>query len=88
MHRSSVAFSRDDDESVYVQNRLQQEGEEVYSWLQDGAYIYVCGGIEMEKAVSESLVYIAKSHGGLSDDTAVDFVNTLRIQGRYSRDVY
>lgn len=88
LQRSSAAFSRDDDESVYVQNRLQQEGEDIYSWLQDGAYIYVCGGIEMEKAVSESLVDIAKSHGGLSDDTAVNFVNTLRIQGRYSRDVY
>ncbi len=88
LQRASVAFSRDDDERVYVQNRLHQEGEEVYGWLQDGAHIYVCGGIDMEKSVMASLVDIAKSHGGMSDDNAEEFIHTLQIQGRYSRDVY
>ncbi len=88
LQRASVAFSRDDEERVYVQNRLHQEGEEVYSWLQKGAYIYVCGGIDMEKSVMASLVDIAKSHGGMSDDNAEEFINTLHSQGRYSRDVY
>jgi sulfite reductase (NADPH) flavoprotein alpha-component len=88
LQRASVAFSRDDEERVYVQNRLHQESEDVYAWLQKGAYIYVCGGIEMEKSVMASLVDIAKSHGGMSDDNAEEFINTLHSQGRYLRDVY
>lgn len=88
LQRANVAFSRDDDERIYVQNRLQQEGKGIYNWLQEGAYIYVCGGIEMEKSISKSLKDIVKSHGDMSDDSAENFINTLRIQGRYSRDVY
>lgn len=88
LQRASVAFSRDEKERIYVQNRLLQEGEDVYKWLQEGAYIFICGSIKMEKSILASLTTIVKCHGCMSDETAKDYVNTLRNQGRYSRDVY
>ncbi len=88
LDRISLAFSRDSDDRPYVQRRLLDEGKEVYRWLDDGARIYVCGGLAMEKAVQASLAEIAQTHGGLGDDAAHVFVDELRVQGRYLKDVY
>lgn len=88
LDRISLAFSRDSDERPYVQQRLREEGAELYRWLNDGAHLYVCGGLAMEKAVHASLAEIAKVQGGLKDDAAAAFVDELRGQGRYLKDVY
>ncbi len=88
LDRISLAFSRDSDDRPYVQRRLMDEGKEVYRWLDDGARIYVCGGLAMEKAVQASLAEIAQVHAGLGDDAAHAFVDELRSQGRYLKDVY
>ena len=88
LNRLSLAFSRDTAEHHYVQDRLLAEGKELYRWLQDGACIYVCGGLEMEKSVYQSLITVAERHGGSNRDTASELIEDLRSQGRYLRDVY
>ncbi len=88
LNRVSLAFSRDDGNRTYVQARLYEEGAELYRWLQEGAHLYVCGGIEMEKAVRESLLGIAQVQGGLNEEAAAEYIESLREQGRYQRDVY
>ena len=88
LHRISLAFSRDSSERAYVQSRLYEEGAELYSWLQEGAHLYVCGDIEMERAVRLSLQGIVQVHGGLAEEAAADYVEALRGQGRYQKDVY
>lgn len=88
LNRVSLVFSRDGMARRYVQDQLREEGAEIYGWLNDGAHLYVCGGIEMEKAVRTALQSVAKAHGGLSEDRAAEFVEALRAQGRYRKDVY
>jgi sulfite reductase (NADPH) flavoprotein alpha-component len=88
LDRISVAFSRDQTERIYVQDRLLDEGAEIYAWLQEGAQIYVCGGIEMEKAVSQSLTQVWQTHANTSDELAQEAIDSLRAQGRYLKDVY
>lgn len=88
LHRFSPAFSRDGAERVYVQDRLRAEGAELWRWLGDGARIYVCGAIAMESAVRATLAGIARDHGGLSEDAALESIDTLRRDGRYLRDTY
>ena len=88
LQKVSLAFSRDGAERVYVQDRLREEGAELFRWLSDGARLYVCGGLPMERAVAETLQGVARAHGGLSEDGAGQFIDDLRAQGRYLRDVY
>ena len=88
LHRFSPAFSRDSAQRVYVQDRLRTEGAELWRWLSEGARIYVCGATAMEAAVRESIAAVARDHGGLSDESALDFVETLREDARYLRDTY
>jgi sulfite reductase (NADPH) flavoprotein alpha-component len=88
LHRFSPAFSRDSAQRVYVQDRLRTEGAELWRWLSEGARIYVCGATAMEAAVREALVGIAREHGGLTDESALGFVETLREDARYLRDTY
>jgi sulfite reductase (NADPH) flavoprotein alpha-component len=88
LQRISLAFSRDGDERTYVQSRLHEEGAELYRWLREGAHLYVCGGIEMEQAVRQSLQEIIQVQGGLDEEGAIAYVEALRDQGRYQKDVY
>jgi sulfite reductase (NADPH) flavoprotein alpha-component len=88
LDRISLAFSRDNRERTYVQARLYEEGAELYHWLQEGAHLYVCGGVEMERGVNQSLLAIAQTHGGHDEASAADYIESLRTQGRYQRDVY
>ncbi|OIQ22842.1 MAG: sulfite reductase [NADPH] flavoprotein, alpha-component [Vibrio sp. MedPE-SWchi] len=84
-----VAFSRDQHEKVYVQHRVLEQAEQVWQWLQDGAYIYVCGdATRMAKDVHEALIEVAEQQGQMSRDDAEEFINTLRKEKRYQRDVY
>ncbi|MCK6265187.1 assimilatory sulfite reductase (NADPH) flavoprotein subunit [Vibrio sp. ZSDE26] len=84
-----VAFSRDQHEKVYVQHRVLEQAEQVWQWLKDGAYIYVCGdATRMAKDVHEALIEVAEQQGKMSRDDAEEFINNLRKEKRYQRDVY
>lgn len=84
----SLAFSRDSDDGPYVQDRLREEGGELYRWLQQGAQLYVCGSLAMERAVRETLQSVVAEHAGLDADAAHEFIEDLQSQGRYQRDAY
>ncbi|VVD73875.1 assimilatory sulfite reductase (NADPH) flavoprotein subunit [Pandoraea commovens] len=84
-----LAFSRDTEEKVYVQHRLRAQGKAVYEWLQEGAYLYVCGDAEhMARDVHTALVDVIAEHGGLSHEAAAEYMKTLQREKRYQRDVY
>ncbi|MBC3618653.1 assimilatory sulfite reductase (NADPH) flavoprotein subunit [Vibrio metschnikovii] len=87
--RLDVAFSRDQHEKVYVQHRLLEQAEQVWQWIEQGAYLYVCGDAQyMAKDVHQALITIAIQQGGLDKDQAEQFINDLRKAKRYQRDVY
>lgn len=84
-----VAFSRDQHEKVYVQHRILEQAEQVWQWLNDGAYLYVCGDANrMAKDVHEALIIVAQQQGNLSREQAEEYVSDLRKAKRYQRDVY
>jgi sulfite reductase (NADPH) flavoprotein alpha-component len=85
----SLAFSRDQEEKVYVQHRLLEQGAEVYQWLQDGAHIYVCGDADhMAKDVNDALMSIVQLHGDKNAEQAEQYIMELRRAKRYQKDVY
>jgi sulfite reductase (NADPH) flavoprotein alpha-component len=87
--RLDLAFSRDQARKIYVQDRMREAGEELWRWLQRGAYVFVCGDASrMAQDVDRALRDIIASHGGLDDAAAADYVNQLRKSQRYVRDVY
>ncbi len=87
--RLDVAFSRDSMEKVYVQHRMQQNGAELWSWLEAGAHFYVCGDAKrMAPDVDAALVEIARAHGRLLPAEAKAYVGRLAKEQRYLRDVY
>jgi sulfite reductase (NADPH) flavoprotein alpha-component len=87
--RLSTAFSRDQAEKIYVQNRMLENAAELWSWLQDGAHFYVCGdATRMAKDVDAALHKIAETAGGLGGEGAQEFVKRLKAEKRYQRDVY
>ncbi len=84
-----MAFSRDQAEKIYVQQRLREQGAELWQWLEGGAYLYVCGDAQhMAADVQQALLDVAEQHGGLSPESAADWLKGLQLQGRYLRDVY
>lgn len=87
--RLSLAWSRDGGQKFYVQDRMREVGRELWSWIADGAHIYVCGDAKrMAKDVERALVDIAAEFGARSTDEAVAFVADLKKQNRYQQDVY
>jgi sulfite reductase (NADPH) flavoprotein alpha-component len=87
--RLDVAFSRDQDYKIYVQDRIKENAADIYSWLQDGAHFYVCGDANrMAKDVHQALIDIHVEHGGLSSEAAEEAVTELKKTKRYQRDVY
>jgi sulfite reductase (NADPH) flavoprotein alpha-component len=87
--RLSLAWSRDGDEKFYVQDRMLQVGRELWSWIADGAHVYVCGDAQrMAKDVERALIDIVAAHGARSTNEAVTFVAELKKAGRYQTDVY
>lgn len=85
----SLAFSRDQTEKIYVQDRLRERGAEVWRWLQDGARVYVCGDASrMARDVDQALRQVVATHGHLSDEAAADYVRGMSEQKRYLKDVY
>ena len=88
LNRVSLAFSRDTTTRAYIQHRLLEDGAEIYQWLQQGARLYVCGGMAMEQAVQQAINEIAVRYGAADAHKAETFIENLRAQGRYLRDVY
>jgi sulfite reductase (NADPH) flavoprotein alpha-component len=87
--RLDLAFSRDQAEKIYVQDKLLESGEELWAWLDGGGYFYVCGDASrMAKDVDKALHIIAQEHGGLSEKAAADYFKALKKEKRYARDVY
>jgi len=87
--RFETAFSRDQSQKVYVQHRIREAGGDVWSWLNDGAYLYLCGDAErMAPDVDAAIQGLVEEHGGMSKEAAGEYVGTLRTQKRYRRDVY
>jgi sulfite reductase (NADPH) flavoprotein alpha-component len=87
--RFETAFSRDQSQKVYVQHRIREAGREVWSWLNDGAYLYLCGDAErMAPDVDAAIHAVAEEHGGMSKEAAAEYVADLRARKRYRRDVY
>lgn len=84
-----LAFSRDQEEKIYVQNRMLEKGAELYAWLQEGAYFYVCGDASrMAKDVDAALYEVVRQFGGLSSERAAAYIDQLKKDKRYLRDVY
>ncbi|MDE0546896.1 bifunctional nitrate reductase/sulfite reductase flavoprotein subunit alpha [Microbacterium sp. C7(2022)] len=89
LSRLDLAFSRDQRQKVYVQDRMIEHGAELYRWLQDGACVYVCGDASrMAEDVDAALVQIIQQHGSMSHDDAVRYKADLVSAKRYARDVY
>lgn len=87
--RLDTAFSRDQRNKVYVQDRMREHGPELWHWLRDGARFYVCGDASrMAKDVDRALRDIAMAHGGLGEAEAAAYVKQLAADKRYVRDVY
>jgi len=84
-----VAFSRDQPEKVYVQDRIIANAKEVYAWLEEGAHFYVCGDASrMAHDVHEALISVVEFEGGVSREAAEAYVENLKKTKRYQRDVY
>lgn len=84
-----LAFSRDQAEKIYVQDRMKQHGAELFTWLEQGGYFFVCGdAYRMAKDVDQALHDVIREHGKMSLVQAVEYVNSLKKDKRYVRDVY
>ncbi|MEH6451894.1 MAG: assimilatory sulfite reductase (NADPH) flavoprotein subunit [Psychromonas sp.] len=89
LSKIDLAFSRDQAQKVYVQDRLKENAEEVFQWLQDGAHLYVCGDANrMAKDVQQALIEIISEQGKLNLEDAEQYLTELRKAKRYQRDVY
>ena len=89
LDRLDAAFSRDQEYKIYVQDRMLENSRELYEWLENGAYFYLCGdGKHMARDVNDALIKIVAQEGALDDDSARDYVKSLKRSGRYQRDVY
>ena len=87
--RLDLAFSRDQEKKIYVQDRMLEQAPLFWSWLQEGATVYVCGDASrMAKDVDKTLHNIVEEQGGMKPETAQEFVQELKDQHRYHRDVY
>jgi len=89
LSRLDLAFSRDQPEKIYVQDRMVAQGADIYAWLEEGAHFYVCGdATRMAADVHESLITIVQNHGAKSREQAEAYVEDLKKSKRYQRDVY
>ncbi len=89
LDRMDVAFSRDQAEKVYVQQRLREQAKDVYAWLEEGACVYICGDASrMAPDVHQALAGVIEEAGGRTPEQAGQYLKELRRAGRYQRDVY
>ncbi len=89
LNKINVAFSRDQNEKLYVQHKMLKHGQEFYNWINNGGYIYVCGAKEpMSADVEDVIMQIIEKFGNKTIEQAVQFVEQLKDEGRYLKDVY
>ena len=91
LNKHDLAWSRTGTEKVYVQHLMDKNGEEIWKWIDEGAYFYVCGDkSRMAKDVHKTLIKICSEHGDMTTEQAKDFVETtmMKTEKRYLRDVY
>lgn len=87
--RFDTAFSRDQEKKVYVQHRMLENAAEIWRWIEEGAHLFVCGdAARMAKDVDAALHQIVRTHGGKSEEEAAQFIEGLKKEKRYKRDVY
>ncbi|MEM6709161.1 MAG: sulfite reductase flavoprotein subunit alpha [Pseudomonadota bacterium] len=87
--RLDLAFSRDQRDKLYVQHRMRENSRELYAWLEDGASVYVCGdATRMARDVDQALHDVVQLEGALTESAASDYINRLKREKRYLRDVY
>lgn len=87
--RIDLAWSRDQQQKVYVQDKLREQGAELWRWINDGAHIYVCGDANrMAKDVEHTLLEVIAKYGAMDAEAADEFLSELRVERRYQRDVY
>lgn len=87
--KMSLAWSQDQKEKIYVQDKIRENGKEIWDWIESGAQIYVCGNAsKMAKDVEKSLLDIFIKNGNMTFEESNEFLNILRIKRRYQRDVY
>lgn len=87
--RMDVAFSRDQDKPVYVQHRMIEHSEDIYQWIQEGSYIYICGDMKkMAVDVQKALRTIIQQEGGLNPEEAQELLDQLQRDKRLQLDVY
>lgn len=87
--RLDLAFSRDQENKIYVQHRMLEQGSALFQWLEDGAHLYVCGDAHrMAKDVEAALFQIIQTHGQKDETEAKNYIKRLRSEKRYLRDVY
>lgn len=89
LSRLDLAFSRDQEEKIYVQHRMRENAKELFSWLDAGAHFYVCGDANrMAKDVDAALHEVVQTAGGVTAEKASEYVTRLKAENRYQRDVY
>ncbi len=89
LEKIDVAFSRDQDEKIYVQHRLIERQKEIFDWLSNGANIYLCGDMkQMARDVQNTLLQIFETEGGLSQEKALEYLKQLKKEKRFQTDVY
>ncbi|SFU40381.1 sulfite reductase (NADPH) alpha subunit [Nitrosomonas eutropha] len=87
--KMDVAFSRDDTEKIYVQHRIRKHAHDVYAWLEEGAYIYICGDASrLAPDVHNTLVTVIEEQASVQREEAEEYLRNLQRDGRYQRDVY
>lgn len=89
LSKLDVAFSRDQEEKIYVQHKLKENQKEVFEWIEKGAHFYLCGDMKyMAKDVNKTLLEIIQSQGGISEEQAEKYVKNLKREKRFQTDVY
>ncbi|EAA8471391.1 NADPH-dependent assimilatory sulfite reductase flavoprotein subunit [Salmonella enterica] len=89
LSRIDMAWSRDQKEKIYVQDKLREQGAELWRWINDGAHIYVCGDARrMAADVEKAMLEVIAEFGGMDLESADEYLSELRVERRYQRDVY
>ncbi|EAW1173744.1 NADPH-dependent assimilatory sulfite reductase flavoprotein subunit [Salmonella enterica] len=89
LSRIDMAWSRDQKEKIYVQDKLREQGAELWRWINNGAHIYVCGDARrMAADVEKALLEVIAEFGGMDLESADEYLSELRVERRYQRDVY
>src|SRR5690606_31190020 len=89
LHRLDLAFSRDQAEKIYVQHRMLQHAGELYQWIENGASVFISGTKDpMSKDVEETLLKIIEEQGKKSKEESKQYLEKLKKEGRFEKDVY